>query len=410
MVAIERAIEACGDIDVVVIVAPFQHLADQWNDELLERGVRAHLAYENTADWSETWALARHRARALGRAFYVLTTYATIGKPALLDRLAPLAPRTLFVADECHYLGAERTQGVMALPVPYRLGLSATPQRHFDDDGTAALLAYFQGIVFEYGLRVAIDAGHLTPYEYRPEPVELTSTEFEAYRELTERIGRAAAMAHAGVPNAEESLKSLARQRARLLNNAEGKLDWLREKLQGRTREELTYTLVYAGDVLFPQVTRLLGIELGIPIHAFTSEQSRKVRADLLRRFAAGDVSVLVAMKCLDEGVDVPPTRTAYFLASTSNPREFVQRRGRILRRSPGKTHAIVHDAIAVPPDGASLAAFDDVERATLRSQFQRIEEFGREALNAVEADRLLLPLRLAADLPMRPTHPGGPS
>jgi len=387
------------ELATILIVAPFQHLADQWSDELQRSAIRPVKAYESSARWLPEWTLELHRARAMRRPMYVITTYATLGTTLLLEKLHPLASNMLVIADECHYLGAEKGQGFIALPVPYRLGLSATPARHFDERGTRRLLDYFGGVVYSFTMHEAIDQGYLTPYRYYPEPVELTYSEFEEYSVLTQKIGAAAAFAEASGDT--EGLERLLHARARLLNNSVAKLDWLRQKLVSRTPNDLRYTLIYVGDILFKSVLEMIGQELQVPVHAFTAAQTRAQRADILKRFETGELSMLVAMRCLDEGVDVPPTRTAYFLASTSNPREFVQRRGRILRRAAGKEYASIHDAIALPPRGTRLSRFDRTEQATVRSQFSRIQEFSRHAQNRHEADSHLFRLRLAADLPL---------
>lgn len=407
---IERTSRDVHGLSTVLITAPFQHLADQWAEELEAAGMRPIRAYEDSSRWRSEIRMGRRKASLRKQPLYILTTYTTLAREHFLAEVAPFATSTLLVADECHYLGSAGSQDFMSLPVAYRLGLSATPQRHFDDIGTQQLSEYFGGIVFEFGLPEAIQAGYLTPYNYLPEPVKLSEEEFNEYRQLTERIGRAMARNGSGDSKADELLHKLLIARARLLNNAEGKLGWLRHHLASKSMAELRYTLVYAGDRLFPEVTRLVGEELRIPSHAFTSAQSRSERASILQRFQTGELAVLVAMRCLDEGVDVPPTRSAYFLASSSNPREFVQRRGRILRTSPGKSIATIHDAIAVPPASSRAHRLDPAERAALRSQLSRIQEFGRQAENAVEADRALFRLRLLADLPAADPSPEGES
>jgi superfamily II DNA or RNA helicase len=129
---------------------------------------------------------------------------------------------------------------------------------------------------------------------------------------------------------------------------------------------------------------QLLGWEKGLLIHQFTAQENTKERQQLLADFASGKLQALVAMKCLDEGVDVPSTDTAYILASSSNPREFIQRRGRILRKFPGKEHSYIHDLIAVPPlsntnllDSPTFAS----ERSIIRKELQRFKEFADLAL-----------------------------
>jgi superfamily II DNA or RNA helicase len=174
-------------------------------------------------------------------------------------------------------------------------------------------------------------------------------------------------------------------KRARLLNNAENKLAVLSELVDRESYVE--HTLFYCAPEQVEATLRLLGLEKGILVHRFTAKENTTERQRLLSEFARGDLQALVAMKCLDEGVDVPSTRTAFFLASTSNPREFIQRRGRVLRQSPGKAFSIIHDLVAVPPfvigtDSPNFA----VERSIVRRELQRFSEFANPALNKHEA------------------------
>ena len=145
-----------------------------------------------------------------------------------------------------------------------------------------------------------------------------------------------------------EVLERLLINRATLLNRAENKLTKLAELLTDKT-DSLHHALFYCAAGRITPVLELLTI-LGLRVAKFTAEESASERQELLKMFASGHLQALVAMKCLDEGVDVPSTRTAYILASSSNPKEFIQRRGRILRQSSGKEHAEIHDLIAVPP------------------------------------------------------------
>ena len=129
-------------------------------------------------------------------------------------------------------------------------------------------------------------------------------------------------------------------------------------------------------------------------MHQFTVEETTAERGRLLKEFTQGRLQGLVAIRCLDEGVDVPSTQVAYILASTSNPREFIQRRGRILRKSPGKEHAILHDLIAVPSLGNGSRpprpeAFN-FERGILRRELARFREFADASLNRFQATEIV--------------------
>lgn len=409
LAGVEYALSLPDPPKVVLIACPFQHLVDQWVDQLYPFQLPIVAAYGSTAEWVRDLSDAVLSLEVgTKQAIFVVTTYATLTSDALARGLASLATQTFFVADECHYLGGQKTRRAMREEYELRLGLSATPSRHYDFGGTEAILSYFGGVVYEFGLERAIADGFLVPYYYYPEIVELTSEETEEYIVLSAQLGRLMA----GKPEPTEAALRVAIRRSRLLNNATNKIEWLREKLSERPSSSWEYTLVYAGDKIFQGVTKLVGLELGIRTHEFTSRQSRRQRSTLLERFEQRDLQVLVAMRCLDEGVDVPPTRQAFFLASSGNPREFVQRRGRILRRAEGKESAVVVDAIALPSPTFLSTIRGTAEwraaRAALRSQLARITEFSKLALNSAKADEVTFALRLEYDLPQYEPESGG--
>lgn len=401
LLAAERILSVHSGISAVVIAVPFQHLADQWAAEFADTDFRPIRAYKSTAKWQDELAKARIIYRHLGKPIVLITTYTTLASAAFYGSIEANAATTLLIADECHYLGADSCREFLQLPIPYRLGLSATPERHFDDDGTSRLYRYFDRIVFEFGMAAAITEGFLTPYKYFPEFIELTLQEAEEYEDLSDRISKAAARAQGRGANSDEqeALKYLLLKRARIVNNAQNKLQWLYGKFSMRQEEDLAHTLVYTGDELFKPVLSLLGNELGIPVHSFTGAESATKRKELLNQFAEGEIKVLVAMRCLDEGVDVPATRTAYFMASSTNPRQYVQRRGRVLRRAAGKDFAVVHDTIVIPPR-ATVDGDETGERTAFVSQFGRIQEFASLAQNFSEVAQELLEIRLRHDLP----------
>jgi superfamily II DNA or RNA helicase len=287
----------------------------------------------------------------------------------------------LLIADEAHHLGAERSRQNYPQHIPYRLALSATPDRWFDDEGTAALRAYFGETVFSFTLEEAIGVS-LTPYYYYPHLVSLSDEEMVEYEALSLKIAR---LINQEDSEKQAALKMLLIKRANLLNTAVNKLEELSRLLDNERYIE--HTLFYCAPGQIDEVIQLVGWEKGILINQFTAEEDPQERQALLTSFAAGDLQALAAMKCLDEGVDVPSTRTAYFLASSSNPREFIQRRGRILRKSAGKEHSIIHDLIAVPPTtfNKESPAFH-AERSIVRRELQRFKEFASPALNKHQA------------------------
>ena len=220
--------------------------------------------------------------------------------------------------------------------------------------------------------------------------VELTDAELEEYEQLTRRIARL--FDSDGGTREDSLLEFLLRQRADVLNRAENKLGTLAE-LVG-SEENINHALFYCVPGQKDQVLSLLGNRLGLRVSQFTVEESTEERGRLLADFDRGRLQGLVAIRCLDEGVDVPSTQVAYILASTSNPREFIQRRGRILRKAPGKEHAVLHDLIAVPSlaNGSrppSPEAFD-FERRILKRELARFREFADASLNRFQATEVI--------------------
>lgn len=366
----------------VIITVPYQHLVDQWQAEAKAFGYKPILAYESKRRWLDGLNHAVIEFNGRYRAFIsVITTHTTFISPEFQAAVARLQAPALLIADEAHHLGAEQSRRYYPAHIPYRLALSATPDRWFDDMGTAALRAYFGETVFAFPLEQAIGVS-LTPYYYHPHLVELTDEEMAEYEALSLKIAR---LVNQEDVEKQEALKMLLIKRARLLNTAVNKLTVLSDLLDRETG--IHHTLFYCAPGQIDAVMRLVGWEKGILINQFTAEEKPKERQRLLADFANGSLQALAAMKCLDEGVDVPSTRSAYFLASSSNPREFVQRRGRILRQYPGKAHSIIHDLIAVPPmtlDQASPTF--QAERSIMRRELARFKEFANPALNKHQA------------------------
>ncbi len=366
----------------VIIAVPYQHLVDQWREEAEAFGYRPILAYQSKSRWLDGLNHAVVEFNGRYRPFIsVITTHTTFISPDFQAAIVRLQAPALLIADEAHHLGAERSRQNHPHQIPYRLALSATPDRWFDDVGTAALRAYFGETVFAFTLEQAIGVS-LTPYYYYPHLVPLTDEEMDEYEALSVKIAR---LVNQEDVEMQEALKMLLIKRARLLNTAVNKLQTLSDLLDQETYVE--HTLFYCAPGQIDEALRLAGWEKGILIDQFTAEEDPKKRQQLLSDFASGNLQALAAMKCLDEGVDVPSTRTAYFLASSSNPREFIQRRGRILRKSPGKKHSVIHDLIAVPPKALDQEspAFQ-AERSIMRRELQRFKEFTNPALNKHQA------------------------
>lgn len=366
----------------VVIAVPYQHLVDQWQEEAQTFGYRPILAYQSKKRWLSELNQQIMEFNAGYRDFIsVITTHTTFTTPHFQNSISRLRGPSLLIADEAHHLGADRSRQSYPANLPFTLALSATPDRWFDDQGTIALRAFFGETVFSFPLEKAIGIS-LTPYYYYPHLVPLTEAELEQYEQLSAKIGP---LMRRDDEQGQELLKMLLIRRAELLNKAENKLSAL-SALIG-VLDDIEHTLFYCAPKQIDDVLQLLGWEKGLRVHRFTAEESSQERQKLLADFSSGNIQALVAMKCLDEGVDVPSTRTAFIIASSSNPREFIQRRGRILRKFPGKEFSIIHDLIAIPPQGwTQKSPTFDAERSIIRRELQRFKEFAAPALNKHQA------------------------
>ncbi|WP_445250664.1 helicase-related protein, partial [Microcoleus sp. OTE_8_concoct_300] len=342
------------------------------------------------------------RDSCASRAFLtIITTNATLMSDSLQSQLRYFPEKTLIIGDEVHNLGAPRLGQSLPRNIGLRLALSATPERHFDEQGTEAILDYFGPVLQpELTLADAIRKKALVHYLYYPILVELTEAETRKYSRLTQKIG----WALWGDEKVEENdaLTSLLMQRARLIGAAANKLVALRELMIHRL--DTSHTLFYCGDGAIEggarrnnnrqltETAKLLGSELGYRVNTYTAATPLAERERLRRQFESGELQGLVAIRCLDEGVDIPAIRHAVILASSSNPRQFIQRRGRILRPHPGKERATLFDMIVLPPDLGRETL--EVERNLLRKELKRFLEFADLADNAGEARVKLLQLQ----------------
>lgn len=397
-----KSVQQNKPLQGLLIVCPYRHLVTQWAQEVQKFGLEPILAFESVQNWQgelQSQLLAVHSGN---RPFItVITTNATLIRESLQSQIQFFPKRSLIIGDEAHNLGATRLEVSLPQMIPLRLALSATPERYFDEQGSERLLNYFGAVLQpEFTLKDAIAAKALVPYVYYPILVELTESEIDQYGELSSKIGRAIAIG--GDIEDNETLTALLMQRARLVGAAVNKLEALRALMFDRLQTR--HTLFYCGDGSVEDevtqestrqlqaVTALLQDELGYRVKSYTAETTLVEREELRQQFTQGSLQGLVAIRCLDEGVDIPAIQTAVLLASSSNPRQFIQRRGRILRPSPGKARAELFDMIVVPPELGRESW--NTERSLLRKELQRFIEFADLAINSGQARKILLPLQ----------------
>lgn len=423
--AIARLSEVLEDKLAVFIVCPYQHLVEQWKEDIVKFGMNPIVGYG--AIPAKQWktkladAVRNQKLKVHKREFFCfVTTNATFSGDFVQEQIRKIKGNALLVVDEAHNFGADYLSCLLTDKFNYRLALSATLDRHGDPEGTQALYDYFGEKCIEYTLDRAIEENKLTKYKYYPIIVSLSETEREAYGELSRQISKCLIKGKNGKIKLNEKGKRLALRRARIVAGAVNKIEVLEEVITPYKDDK--HILVYCGAarVLDPDkentevdeddlrqidiVTDLLGNKMKMKVSQFTSNESVEERAVLKREFAAGDtLQALIAIKCLDEGVNIPSIRTAFILASTTNPKEYIQRRGRVLRLAEGKDYAEIYDFITLPrplDEVCSLTEEEMKRELTLvKNELCRAEEFARIAMNCASCSAVLDDIREAYDL-----------
>lgn len=339
--------------------------------------------------------------------YIIISTYASYAREKVFNVLNGFdKKRLLLIADECHNMGSgSLAKRLKDIPYLRRIGLSATPERQFDDEGNEKLRKFFgseEKYTYEYSMEEAINKGVLCKYMYYPHLVQLTQEEMDAYVELSDRIAKYFNFDKGRFDDIDEKLKMLLLARKRIVHKAERKLDAFRDIIERRyqTKGNLKYTLVYVPEGNMPdyignnddfdrsedigddndaehlinQYTQVVTeVDDHVTVRKFVSGQ--KDREEILSDFADGRLQVLTSMKCLDEGVDVPRSELAIFCSSTGNPRQFIQRRGRVLRTHPDKKMAELHDLVVVPELNPNSNSFR-MEQSLLRGELMRVKNF----------------------------------
>lgn len=282
-------------------------------------------------------------------------------------------------------MGATDTRRLFGVEAGGRLGLSATPDRYGDPDGTEAIHSYF-GLVLEprFGITEAIKTGQLVPYDYYLETVEFEDDELERWDAFSKAMAQEIARNNGAMT--DRAIR-LARDRARLLKSASGKAALARRVLQSRFTDG-DHWLIYCDTLTHLKSVREAIDDLGVPIYEYHS-QSSYLGPEIFRHFSKG--GVLLAIKCLDEGVDLPFINKALILASTSNPREYIQRRGRVLRRYDNKHYATIVDAAVTDSEGVLMSLGEATRASEFAGEAQnRAGKFKLDALTrqAASSDR----------------------
>ena len=383
-----------------VVVVPYQHLVTQWAEEAREFGIEFIMCFESSKKWSSPLlnAITKYTYKEQ-RNIFIITTTSTYISPKFQDPILKLKNLCLIV-DEVHNFGASSIQKFYLQNANFRLGLSATPSRYMDEEGTNAILKYMGEIIYSFSLAKAIEMKMLTPYKYYPVLVHLTEMEQDEYIDLTRKISKLSVYNN---DNNDEVLKILMMKRAKIISAAENKLPALKKTLIDNKLGHSSFNLFYCaakttGDEdnamrMVDDVHNLLE-SLGMDVENFTAmdSPSQEERTNLIKYIKKEIINGLVAIRCLDEGVDIPDVKRAFILSSSSNPKEFVQRRGRVLRKADNKEFAEIYDFLVVPYGYKNDEEYK-ANRKYLEKEFVRYREFAALALNYPDCEKPLIDL-----------------
>lgn len=408
-----------------IIIVPTVALVDQWADECRKFGFNNIIRiYSQSLKWREDVAnIELMEQLDIGKTsidYILIVTYASLIKPNVNSKLFGFPKnKVLLIADEAHNMGSRQLSKLIPrIPYSRRIGLSATPKRQFDDTGNNQIARFFgfknEEYTYSYTMAEAINNGVLCRYFYYPHLVTLSDTEYETYLELSNKIAKYLTF-NGNDFRDDPMLTALLIRRKRIVHKAVNKQLMFRNILTNHFAEKksLKYTLIYVPEGSSPDIEDEVAndlyeddsdtlhlidlytaivrdIDSSVTVAQFTSDS--KNRNELLSAYASGKIDVLTSMKCLDEGVDVPRSELAIFCASTGNPRQFIQRRGRILRTHKDKEFAIIHDLVVAPIVNANSPAFS-VERNLLRSELNRVKDFAKLSENPTATLMELTPI-----------------
>lgn len=383
----------------VLVLVPSKELLANWNNEIRriinDIEVSVFLCGGGNNAWKDDGNLAFWTSHTEKTKKIVIAMMDTASKREFVDGVSG-GDHLFVVADEVHRVGSSYRRNALNIKNGMTLGLSATPERYGDPEGTRAIIEYFGDILQPpYTLKNALADKVLTPYYYYPVRVELTPTEQEAWDDITRKINKRYAMNQSSGGSSDEDtfLQHMMIERARIIKKAENKKQKALEILKENYKEGQKW-LVYCEDKTQLDEVLVSIRNIGIDAYAYYADMPGD-RETTLKYFAENG-GVVVSIKCLDEGVDIPSTTHALILASSKNPREFIQRRGRILRRSDQKNFSFLYDAIAIPNASTDK---EDKSLNIVVSELARAIEFGGMARNpACITDLQLIAVKFGLD------------
>lgn len=394
--ALAAATDLCNEVErlLIIVCCPTSILVDQWMDEADNfkfspvKGAGSYKKWNQAVRNLKIEFMEGDRTHGM-----IITNKQTLFDTKhnkLMSQVKDFGETPiLLIADEVHNLGSRNIRKSLPEKFAYRIGLTATPKRYFDEDGTNALFEYF-GYSLPHeppiDLKYALENDYLCPYNYYPIIIYLNEEETYQYHDLTKKINKLRSYK----TEDDENLKYLYRKRTLIINNAENKIEGLNRLITviGKKKQ----SLFFLTEKQIDNVAELLINSHGYHLTRITSDFKSQYN-EIKKNFSDGMTDGLLAIKVIDEGLDIPSTKNGFFLASTGNPKQFIQRRGRLMRKSENKTHANIYDFLVLP--NGNVEEGTNIVKKALSIELKRFVEFAELALNYEEARNVLLKLAL---------------
>lgn len=388
---------------ITIISTPQSTLSKQWKNSIDELEINFDetiFADSSNRNWRSSLNNAINKI-IIGRInnLVIYTTHSTSHKKDFIDLFKNLKSsiKVCFIGDEAHGFGASKNRQALLPNYYYRIGLSATPKRWFDDLGTNIVQDYFGNNSYEFTIKDALininpitGKTFLTNYKYFPIFVSLNDSEIEDYKKLSNRISKLYSLSK-NDPEFLHKYEQLLFYRANIIKNAQDKYIKLDQLLN---LSEFKDTIIFVSDKQLDTVLKMVS-KKGIRIHRYTKSQKSKPdkkyggiseREYIIKKFKKREIEILAAIKCLDEGIDIPSASTAVLMANSTNPREYIQRIGRIIRSSPNKKMAYVYDFVVLPSiDKLENRYTIKFEQEIFEKELIRVEDMSKNAINNSE-------------------------
>lgn len=390
----------------VLVLVPTIALVDQWKDEIESFGFSEIIEVSSAnPQWRAKLTQLKNNIKLYKKecSFFIVSTYDSYCNRDFQQLVNQLPEDLIVIADEAHNIGSPSVRAAFRMiRAQRRIALSATPSRIYDDEGTAELESFFNDrypYIVSFSMEKAMACDRLMHYNYYPIIVSLEESEMDSYVDVSKRLMRL--YDAAGRCKDEEKAKRLMQERKRILHKAKGKISALKSIITDIGEDSLKYCFVYVPEglsekdsetscdddsnkIIEDMLHAIKEVYPRVRCNTYIGEKTKKERKSILTGFADGKIDVLLAMKCLDEGVDIPRTQYGIFASSTGNPRQFIQRRGRLLRKHDDKSMAYIYDMIVVPSsviEGVEPEYFE-IEAKLVKQELARVAYFAQLSSN----------------------------